>query len=89
MAENSQTTDLAVSDSNDHALIAGSGARRRRQNPDLGERSSSKFDMAVGDLDYFAGRLSPFDLIRVALIVMLFFKKEPEMRPLGLMKQKS
>ncbi|PMG42981.1 flagellar M-ring protein FliF [Vibrio lentus] len=85
MAENSQTTDLAVSDSNDHALIAGSELNGEGQNPDLGERSSSKFDMAVGDLDLLRQVVLVLSIsICVALIVMLFFwVKEPEMRPLG------
>ncbi|MCC4815315.1 flagellar M-ring protein FliF [Vibrio lentus] len=85
MAENSQTTDLAVSDSNDHALIAGSELDGEGQNPDLGERSSSKFDMAVGDLDLLRQVVLVLSIsICVALIVMLFFwVKEPEMRPLG------
>ena len=85
MAENSQTTDLAVSGSNDHALIAGSELDGEGQNPDLGERSSSKFDMAVGDLDLLRQVVLVLSIsICVALIVMLFFwVKEPEMRPLG------
>jgi len=85
VAENSQTTDLAVSDSNDHALIAGSELDGEGQNPDLGERSSSKFDMAVGDLDLLRQVVLVLSIsICVALIVMLFFwVKEPEMRPLG------
>ncbi|MEZ8022272.1 flagellar basal-body MS-ring/collar protein FliF [Vibrio sp. 10N.286.52.C3] len=85
MADNSQTTDLTVSDSNNHALIAGSELDGEGQNPDLGERSSSKFDMAVGDLDLLRQVVLVLSIsICVALIVMLFFwVKEPEMRPLG------
>lgn len=85
MADNSQTTDLTVSDSNDHALIAGSELDGEGQNTDLGERSSSKFDMAVGDLDLLRQVVLVLSIsICVALIVMLFFwVKEPEMRPLG------
>ncbi len=85
MADNSQTTDLTVSGSNDHALIAGSELDGEGQNPDLGERSSSKFDMAVGDLDLLRQVVLVLSIsICVALIVMLFFwVKEPEMRPLG------
>ncbi|MCG9638578.1 flagellar M-ring protein FliF [Vibrio sp. Isolate34] len=85
MADNSQTTDLTVNDSNDHALIAGSELDGEGQNPDLGERSSSKFDMAVGDLDLLRQVVLVLSIsICVALIVMLFFwVKEPEMRPLG------
>ncbi|WP_139685254.1 flagellar basal-body MS-ring/collar protein FliF [Vibrio tasmaniensis] len=85
MADNSQTTDLTVSDSNDHALLAGSELDGEGQNTDLGERSSSKFDMAVGDLDLLRQVVLVLSIsICVALIVMLFFwVKEPEMRPLG------
>ncbi|MGR5390470.1 flagellar basal-body MS-ring/collar protein FliF [Vibrio crassostreae] len=85
MADNSQTTDLTVSDGNDHALIAGAELDGEGQNPDLGERSSSKFDMAVGDLDLLRQVVLVLSIsICVALIVMLFFwVKEPEMRPLG------
>jgi flagellar M-ring protein FliF len=85
VADNSQTTDLTVSDSNDHALMAGSDLDGTGQNPDLGERSSSKFDMAVGDLDLLRQVVLVLSIsICVALIVMLFFwVKEPEMRPLG------
>ncbi|EEX91702.1 flagellar M-ring protein FliF [Vibrio orientalis CIP 102891 = ATCC 33934] len=55
------------------------------QNPDLDEKSSSKFDMAVGDLDLLRQVVLVLSIsICVALIVMLFFwVKEPEMRPLG------
>ena len=85
MADNSQTTDLTVSDGNDHALIASAELDGEGQNPDLGERSSSKFDMAVGDLDLLRQVVLVLSIsICVALIVMLFFwVKEPEMRPLG------
>ncbi|MCZ8485143.1 hypothetical protein O9993_02290 [Vibrio lentus] len=53
--------------------------------PIPGERSSSKFDMAVGDLDLLRQVVLVLSIsICVALIVMLFFwVKEPEMRPLG------
>ena len=56
-----------------------------RQNPDLDEKSSSKFDLAVGDLDLMRQVVLVLSIsICVALIVMLFFwVKEPEMRPLG------
>nr|WP_240457370.1 flagellar basal-body MS-ring/collar protein FliF [Vibrio neptunius] len=55
------------------------------QNPDLDEQSSSKFDMAVGDLDLLRQVVLVLSIsICVALIVMLFFwVREPEMRPLG------
>nr|WP_282450403.1 flagellar basal-body MS-ring/collar protein FliF [Vibrio sp. 1CM24A] len=66
-------------------MIAGSELDGEGQNPDLGERSSSKFDMAVGDLDLLRQVVLVLSIsICVALIVMLFFwVKEPEMRPLG------
>ena len=56
-----------------------------RQNPDLDEKSSSKFDLAVGDLDLMRQVVLVLSIsICMALIVMLFFwVKEPEMRPLG------
>ncbi|PMI02784.1 flagellar M-ring protein FliF [Vibrio splendidus] len=65
--------------------MAGSELDGEGQNPDLGERSSSKFDMAVGDLDLLRQVVLVLSIsICVALIVMLFFwVKEPEMRPLG------
>nr|WP_267134956.1 flagellar basal-body MS-ring/collar protein FliF [Vibrio sp. L3-7] len=65
--------------------MAGSDLDGTGQNPDLGERSSSKFDMAVGDLDLLRQVVLVLSIsICVALIVMLFFwVKEPEMRPLG------
>jgi flagellar M-ring protein FliF len=49
------------------------------------KKSSSKFDMAVGDLDLLRQVVLVLSIsICVALIVMLFFwVKEPEMRPLG------
>lgn len=65
--------------------MASSDLDGEGQNPDLGERSSSKFDMAVGDLDLLRQVVLVLSIsICVALIVMLFFwVKEPEMRPLG------
>ncbi|MFA0569948.1 MAG: flagellar basal-body MS-ring/collar protein FliF [Vibrio gallaecicus] len=85
MADDNQSTDLAVNDAGEHGLVAGSDIDGEGQNPDLGERSSSKFDMAVGDLDLLRQVVLVLSIsICVALIVMLFFwVKEPEMRPLG------
>ena len=49
-----KSTDLTVTDGGaDGALIAGSDLDVDSQNPDLEERSASKFDMAVGDSIYF------------------------------------
>ncbi|WP_226982611.1 flagellar basal-body MS-ring/collar protein FliF [Vibrio navarrensis] len=66
-------------------MVAQSDMDLDGQNPDLDERSSSKFDMAVGDLDLLRQIVLVVSIsICVALIVMLFFwVKEPEMRPLG------
>jgi len=85
VADDNQSTDLAVNDAGEHGLVAGSDIDGEGQNPDLGERSSSKFDMAVGDLDLLRQVVLVLSIsICVALIVMLFFwVKEPEMRPLG------
>ncbi|EGR2794605.1 flagellar basal body M-ring protein FliF [Vibrio navarrensis] len=67
-------------------MVAQSDMDLDGQNPDLDERSSSKFDMAVGDLDLLRQIVLVVSIsICVALIVMLFFwVKEPEMRPLGI-----
>lgn len=86
MAEQNQSTDLTVSEgSADTAMLATSDLDTDVQNPDLDEKSSSKFDMAVGDLDLLRQVVLVLSIsICVALIVMLFFwVKEPEMRPLG------
>lgn len=86
MAEQNQSTDLTVSEgSADTAMLATSDLDNGVQNPDLDEKSSSKFDMAVGDLDLLRQVVLVLSIsICVALIVMLFFwVKEPEMRPLG------
>lgn len=86
MAGENQTTDLTVSEAgSDHALIAESGINVDTQNTDLGEKSASKFDMAIGDLDLLRQIVLVLSIsICVALIVMLFFwVKEPNMRPLG------
>ncbi|MCG9683588.1 flagellar M-ring protein FliF [Vibrio sp. Isolate23] len=86
MAEQNQSTDLAVSDGGpDTAMVATSEMDTDVQNPDLDEQSTSKFDMAVGDLDLLRQVVLVLSIsICVALIVMLFFwVREPEMRPLG------
>lgn len=86
MAEDKQTTDLALSGSGgDQALLAGADLDGAAQNPDLDEKSSSKMDFAMGDLDLLRQIVLVLSIsICVALIVMLFFwVKEPEMRPLG------
>ncbi|MFY2508025.1 flagellar basal-body MS-ring/collar protein FliF [Vibrio pectenicida] len=66
-------------------MVATSDLDSDIQNPDLDEQSSKKFDMAVGDLDLLRQVVLVFSIsICVALIVMLFFwVREPEMRPLG------
>ncbi len=85
MAEKNQSTDLTVTDPDTGTAITTSGLDIEEQNPDLGEKSSSKFDMAVGDLDLMRQVVLVISIsICVALIVMLFFwVKAPEMRPLG------
>ncbi|MBD1566787.1 flagellar basal-body MS-ring/collar protein FliF [Vibrio sp. S12_S33] len=85
MADDKQTTDLAVSGGSEHVLMAGSDLGLDTQNPDLEEKSSSKSDFAMGDLDLLRQVVLVLSIsICVALIVMLFFwVKEPEMRPLG------
>lgn len=92
MAEEKKSTDLTVTDgASNNAMVAQSDMDLDGQNPDLDERSSSKFDMAVGDLDLLRQIVLVVSIsICVALIVMLFFwVKEPEMRPLGILKPKS
>ncbi|KOO03873.1 flagellar basal-body MS-ring/collar protein FliF [Vibrio nereis] len=86
MAEQNQSTDLALSEGGtSNALLETSDVDAGVQNPDLDEKSSSKLDMAVGDLDLVRQIVLVLSIsICVALIVMLFFwVKEPEMRPLG------
>jgi flagellar M-ring protein FliF len=86
VAEQNQSTDLTVSDSGpDSTMLSTTDLDTDVQNPDLDEKSSSKFDMAVGDLDLLRQVVLVLSIsICVALIVMLFFwVKEPEMRPLG------
>ncbi len=86
MAQDTHSTDLAVVDGGqDTALMASSDIDSNIQNPDANEKSSSKFDLAMGDLDLLRQIVLVLSIsICVALIVMLFFwVKEPEMRPLG------
>jgi len=86
VAEEKHSTDLAVSDSGSTgALVSDSSVDLDSQNPDLDEKSTSKMDMAIGDLDLLRQVVLVLSIsICVALIVMLFFwVKEPEMRPLG------
>ncbi|EOE4738133.1 flagellar basal-body MS-ring/collar protein FliF [Vibrio vulnificus] len=88
MAEENKSTDLALTDDGSSKALtmhSDMDMDMDSQNPDLDERSSSKFDMAVGDLDLLRQVVLVLSIsICVALIVMLFFwVKEPEMRPLG------
>ncbi|MFY3324965.1 flagellar basal-body MS-ring/collar protein FliF [Vibrio fluvialis] len=85
MAEDKQTTDLALSNGGDHSLLPSTDLDGGVQNPDMDEKSSSKLDFAMGDLDLLRQIVLVLSIsICVALIVMLFFwVKEPEMRPLG------
>ncbi|MEF1290313.1 flagellar basal-body MS-ring/collar protein FliF [Vibrio sp. M260118] len=86
MAEQNTSTDLTVTEgAPDSTMMATTDLDNEVQNPDLDEKSSSKFDMAVGDLDLLRQVVLVLSIsICVALIVMLFFwVKEPEMRPLG------
>jgi len=86
VAENKHSTDLALTGGGgDHALISASDMDIDTQNPDAEERSSSKMDFSIGDLDLLRQIVLVLSIsICVALIVMLFFwVKEPEMRPLG------
>ncbi|MGL4829058.1 MAG: flagellar basal-body MS-ring/collar protein FliF [Vibrio sp.] len=84
MADDKQTTDLALSNSGEHALMASSDLDHDTQNPDINEKSS-KMDFSVGDLDLLRQVVLVISIsICVALIVMLFFwVREPDMRPLG------
>ncbi|MCG9583184.1 flagellar M-ring protein FliF [Vibrio tubiashii] len=87
MSEQNSSTDLTVTEgAGESAMVATSDLDSHVQNPDLDEKSSSKFDMAVGDLDLLRQVVLVLSIsICVALIVMLFFwVKEPEMRPLGI-----
>lgn len=85
MAEENQSTDLALSNGGTDSAITGSDLAVDDQNPDLEEKSSSRFDFASGDLDLIRQVVLVLSIsICVALILMLFFwVREPEMRPLG------
>jgi len=87
VSEQNSSTDLTVTEgAGESAMVATSDLDTQVQNPDLDEKSSSKFDMAVGDLDLLRQVVLVLSIsICVALIVMLFFwVREPEMRPLGI-----
>nr|WP_242536042.1 MULTISPECIES: flagellar basal-body MS-ring/collar protein FliF [Vibrio] len=76
---------MALSNGGEHGLVSSTDLDGGAQNPDLDEKSSSKLDFAMGDLDLLRQIVLVLSIsICVALIVMLFFwVKEPEMRPLG------
>ncbi|USD65974.1 flagellar basal-body MS-ring/collar protein FliF [Vibrio sp. SCSIO 43136] len=84
MADENRTTDLAVADGGAETGLS-TDLDAGNQNLDLDEKSSSKFDMAMGDLDLLRQVVLVVAIsICVALIVMVFFwVKEPELRPLG------
>ncbi len=85
MADDNQTTDLTLSGSSSEQALMSSDLDMDMQNPDADEKSSSKIDFTMGDLDLLRQIVLVLSIsICVALIVMLFFwVKEPEMRPLG------
>jgi flagellar M-ring protein FliF len=86
VSEEKQSTDLTLSSSgSDRALLSNSDMGDIHQDIDSDEKSSSRFDFAVGDLDLLRQVVLVLSIsICVALILMLFFwVKEPEMRPLG------
>jgi flagellar M-ring protein FliF len=86
VSEEKQSTDLTLSASgSDRALLSSSDMGDIHQDIDSDEKSSSRFDFAVGDLDLIRQVVLVLSIsICVALILMLFFwVKEPEMRPLG------
>nr|WP_269136955.1 flagellar basal-body MS-ring/collar protein FliF [Vibrio cincinnatiensis] len=76
---------MALTSGGEQALSTSVDLDGGAQNPDLEEKSSSKLDFAMGDLDLLRQIVLVLSIsICVALIVMLFFwVKEPEMRPLG------
>ncbi|MDC0611045.1 flagellar basal-body MS-ring/collar protein FliF [Vibrio sp.] len=85
MAEQNQSTDLALTDGADSTALMASD-HTDNQNPDIEEKSSSsRFDFGAGDLDLVRQVILVLSIsICVALILMLFFwVREPEMRPLG------
>ncbi|MDV7103221.1 flagellar basal-body MS-ring/collar protein FliF [Vibrio sp. TH_r3] len=86
MAQDNQSTNLAVSDASGGAVVSSSAdLDSSTQDPGLNEKRSSKVDLAMGDLDLLRQVVLVLSIsICVALIVMLFFwVKEPELRPLG------
>nr|WP_254617977.1 flagellar basal-body MS-ring/collar protein FliF [Vibrio metschnikovii] len=76
---------MAISSGGEQALSTSMSLDDGLQNPDLEEKSTSKLDFAMGDLDLLRQIVLVLSIsICVSLIVMLFFwVKEPEMRPLG------
>ncbi|OAN18613.1 flagellar M-ring protein FliF [Photobacterium jeanii] len=84
MSEQSQNHDLAVAGDPGSAVIAAD-SELELQNPDLEEKSVSKVDGLLGNLDLLRQVILVLSVaICVALIVMVvMWIKEPEMRPLG------
>ena len=85
MSEENQNTDLALSNDDSSSGALAADGDLGAQNPDLDEKSSSKVDSALGNLDLLRQVILVLSVsICVALIVMLFFwVQEPDMRPLG------
>jgi len=86
VAEENQSTDLTLTEGADNtALMATGHDGIEHQDPDIDEKSSSRFDFGSGDLDLVRQVVLVLSIsICVALILMLFFwVREPEMRPLG------
>lgn len=86
MAEENHSTDLALKDNTEStSLMTSDHDGTEHQNLDKDEKSSSRFDFGAGDLDLVRQVVLVLSIsICVALILMLFFwVKEPEMRPLG------
>lgn len=86
MSEETKNTDIAVSDddlSPSGAMAIDSGADI--QDTDVDEKSTSKVDSALGNLDLLRQVILILSVsICVALIVMMFFwAQKTEMRPLG------
>ena len=85
MAEENKTTDLAlttddIEEGGEVALINSDS-----QELDLEEKATSKFEAVVGDVDLVRQIILMLSIsVCVALLVIMFFwVKEPEMRPLG------
>ncbi|KEY91532.1 flagellar M-ring protein [Candidatus Photodesmus blepharus] len=86
MADANQTTDLTLADSSDnHAMVSSSNPSVEKQNSGLNRKNFAKFNLTIGNLDLLRQIVSILSIsICVALIIMLFFwAKESEMRPLG------